>query len=161
MSENLPYAEDAPSYWKTGKSSPDQIIEEAKRAIESFGGEIIGDMYGSDENGRAGFVLIFRHGEERYRVTWPVLTPKDDTPQNRIAAKRQAATYLKHYCKAQASAAAIIGVRNVFLSSMLLPTGQTVGRLTGPEMIDAIPDCIAGDDTETIRMIEYREGEAS
>ena len=138
-----PYAEDV-NYWKTGKSAPDVWIEKAIREIASAGGEVRGEGFGREAStGRAAFMLSFDLGGERFKIVWPVLPTRRG---EEYSARRQAATILFYDVKARCLSAKVLGARAAFLSFLLLPDGRTAAQLAAPELMEAIPRILAGDD---------------
>ena len=135
------YAEEVGHYWQTGRGSPDQWIEKAKRQIEEVGGKVLAEGYGSDHTGRAAFMLGFEMEGERFKLVWPVLESKTG---NALAAKRQAATMIYHDVKAKAMTAKVLGFKTAFFSYLLLPSGQTAAEVATPELVDAFPKLLVG-----------------
>ena len=90
------YAEDL-NFWMTGRGSPDEWIERAKRQITDLGGRILAEAFGADSNGRAAYILGLEIGGDRFKIVWPVVKSKSG---NVLAEKRQAATTLYHVVKA-------------------------------------------------------------
>lgn len=127
----LPYCDDVP-YWKTSRTSPDTWIQKTVRLIKELGCTDVGEAFAS-LSGRAVYILSFRAGPDRFRVTWPVLNPRN--PKDEPAARIQAATLLYHDCKAKAVAAAVFGPRTAFIGSLLLPSDQTVTESSYPDII--------------------------
>lgn len=120
--QTLPLAHTVP-YFKTGRSTPDSWINKTKQLLRKLGATNIDEGFLSI-SGHATFGLSFKFGQDTFRVTWPVLTPKD--PGDESAARIQAATYVFHQCKEMCIAAAVLGPRSAFVSYLLLPTGRTV-----------------------------------
>lgn len=127
-------AEDC-NYWKTSKSSPDQWVEKTIKLIEQFGGEVLGNAFGS-EQGRAAYMIRFQLDGQRFRLTWPVLPSE---PRDAFHARRQAATMLWHHVKAQCVAAQVLGARTAFLPWVELDDGRIVGHLTDAELARQTP----------------------
>jgi hypothetical protein len=145
----LPFAEEMP-YWKTSRAGADSWIAKTRSVIQQLGGTVTAELFGQDEEGRAGYVFMFRHGEHSYRIAWPVLTLRNNSGGMHVAARVQAITSLYHHCKALALAAKVLGVRQAFLSSLLLPDGRTAGRLLGRELADQLPKALLGKDADSI-----------
>lgn len=118
----LPQAHTVP-YFKTGRSTPDSWINKTKVLLRKLGASNIDEGFLSI-SGHATFGLSFKFGQDTFRVTWPVLTPKD--PGDESAARIQAATFVYHQCKEMCLAAAVLGPRSAFVSYLLLPHGKTV-----------------------------------
>lgn len=82
------FAEDV-NYWQTSRTGLDAWLEKAKREIKRAGGEMAGSAMVEDEfTGRAGFMLAFQIGTDRFKLVWPVLKPRRGSIR---AAKIQAA----------------------------------------------------------------------
>ena len=124
MSE-IPYADDV-NYWKSGKSSPDTILEEVRVEISKAGGMVLSEGYMATSEG-AGFVLEFALRGDDFRVFWPILVPRKNTPANRNAAKRQAVAMLFHDVKAKCVSAKVMGTRKAFFQYLVLPDGRVAG----------------------------------
>jgi hypothetical protein len=133
-------AEDV-NYWKTGSSAPDTWIDRAKKEIAAAGGKVIGEAYGSDNTGRAAYLLEFSFSGERFRAVWPVLPSKT---KNERAARIQAATFLYHEIKARCMAAKVLGVQASFFNYLVLPDGRTASQLAMAELIDRYPKLLTG-----------------
>lgn len=134
------YAEEV-NYWKTGQSSPDTWLDKAKREIDTAGGWVLAEGYGSDANGRAAYMLGFELDGQRYKVVWPVLPSKS---KNERAAKVQAATMLYHDIKAKCVTAKVMGSRAAFFSYLLLPDGRAAAEATFPEIARMLPAVLGG-----------------
>ena len=133
------YAEDV-NYWRTGQSSPDKWIDDAKREIKAAGGTVIGEAYGSEAStGRAAFMLEFEFAAERFRVVWPVLPTRTKNPAAERAARVQAATMLFHDVKARCVSAKVLGARSAFFSYLCLPDGRTAAQAASPELTALFP----------------------
>lgn len=130
----LPYAEDI-NYWQTSKGSPDLWIDRATKLITSFGGNILSEGYGKN-NDRAAYMLVFEFEGENYRIIFPVLPTRGS---NERAARVQAATLLYHDVKAKILLATIMGMRTAFFSYLMLPDGRTVTQLSNPDIADSFP----------------------
>ncbi len=138
------YAEEV-NYWKTGQSAPDTWIDRAKKEIAAAGGKVIGEAFGSDDQGRAACLLEFRFSGERFRVVWPVLKSKT---KNERAARIQAATMLYHDIKAKCVAAKVHGARAAFFQFLLLPDGRTAAQLAAPELTTQYPRLLTTSEQE-------------
>lgn len=135
MAEGQVYAEDI-NYWETSRVPPNDWMEKARREIEGAGGTVLAEAFGSDEGGRAAFMLGFSLGGERFRIVWPVLTSKTGKERG---ARIQAATMLYHDVKARAVAAKVLGSRAAFFSFLLLPDGRTMAQVATPELERMLP----------------------
>lgn len=125
MSNNeLPYAYTLP-YWRTSKASADTWIDKTVDVLRKLGASVTGVGYAGSEAVSA-YVIVFKYGEEVFRVTWPVLKLRD--PDEANAARIQAATLLYHDCKAKAVAATVLGFRTAFIGQLMLPEGKTVSE---------------------------------
>lgn len=134
------YAEEV-NYWKTSRTSPDVWLEKAKREIAKAGGETLAEGFGSDNSGRAAYMLAFKFSDEHFKAVWPVLPTKSG---NERAARIQAATMLYHDVKSRAVAAKVLGVRAAFFSYLLLPDGRTAAEVATPELLEAMPKLLTG-----------------
>ena len=123
-------AEDIGHYWNTSKASPDSWIEKAKREIASAKGKIAGEAF-MQKDGTAIYMILFQFGDDSFRIEWPVLHSKTG---NEVGARRQAATMLYHDVKAKCVAAKVLGARTAFLSSLVLPSGQTAAQASSPDL---------------------------
>lgn len=139
----LPYAEDV-NYYKTGQSSADSWIEKAKKEIAGAGGKVLGEAFGSESGGRSAFMIQFAFKDEPFKLMWPVLPTRANTPAAERAAKIQAATMLYHDVKARCVAAKVLGFRTAFFNFLLLPTGETASQLATPELAIALPEMFGG-----------------
>lgn len=129
-------AEDV-NYWQTSNSSPDAWLEKAKREIKRAGGTVAGSAIVSDDlTGRAGFMLAFQIGSDRFKMTWPVLKPRRGSLR---AARIQAATALYHEVKAACVKAKFLGSRSAFLAYLLLPDGRAASEISDTELAEALP----------------------
>lgn len=130
----LPYAEDI-NYWQTSKGSPDVWIDRATKLITTFGGTVLSEGYGKNDN-RAAFMLTFEYEGEWFKIIFPVLPTRGS---NERAARVQAATLLYHDVKAKILLATIMGMRTAFFSYLMLPDGRTVTQLSNPDIADSFP----------------------
>lgn len=130
------YADDC-NYWKTSTAAPDTWIDRAKKEIIAAGGKVGSEAFGGDEGGRAAFMLEFSFGAERFRVVWPVLSPRN--LKDLRAARIQAATMLYHDIKAKAVSAKVHGARAAFFQFLLLPDGRTTAQVAAPELTALYP----------------------
>lgn len=130
------YAEEM-NYWQSSTTQPDSWIAKAKKEIEqpAVGGKVTGEAFGSFE-GSAAYVIMFRIGNDNYRVTWPVL---ESRTKNEGAARRQAATFLYHDVKAKCMVAKVRGGRIAFVGELLLADGRTVTEAASPESFGQLP----------------------
>ena len=135
---DLPYAEDM-NYWKSGQSAPDKWIDDAIRLIEGLGGEVSSQAFGSEQSGKAAYMINFMIDGESFRLIWPVLPVKSGKPSDKIHARRQAATMLYHDVKAKCLKAAIFGARTAFFEHLLLPDGRIASQVSNPELVDLAP----------------------
>lgn len=125
------------NYWKTSTAAPDAWIDRAKKEIAAAGGVVGNEAFGSDEAGRAAFMLEFSFDGERFRVVWPVLNPRN--LKDFRAARIQAATMLYHDIKAKAVSAKVHGARAAFFQFLLLPDGRTAAQIAAPELVMLYP----------------------
>lgn len=133
------YAEEL-NYWKTGSSHPDTWIERAKGEIKSAGGTWIAEAFGSEaQTGRSAYMVEFQFGQDRYKLTWPVLVCRAKSPANERAAKVQAATMLFHDVKARCVTAKVMGARSAFFSYLMLPDGRTAAQAATPDLARLFP----------------------
>ena len=133
------YAEDV-NYWKTGTTAPDTWIDNAKKEIRAAGGKTLGEAFGSDDQGRAAYMLEFSFGGERFRAVWPVLRSRAG---NVKAARIQAATMLYHDIKAKCVSAKVHGPRAAFFQYLMLPDGRTAAQVAAPELTTTYPKMLA------------------
>lgn len=132
----MAYAENV-NYWKTGKSSPDIWLEKAKTEIRRVGGVIAGSVIASDEiAGRYAFMLVFSLGNDKFKMTWPVLKTKTG---NLKAARIQAATALYHEVKAACVKVKFLGARSAFFAYLMLDDGRTASEVGGNELTEILP----------------------
>lgn len=131
----LPFAEDIGHYWQTGKSAPDTWLDKTRKIIESVGGSVVAEGFGSVE-GKAAYMMAFKIGDDSFKVVWPVLPSRTGKP---AAAKVQAATLLYHDIKAKAMTASVLGAQIAFFSYMMLPDGRVASELARPELSEAFP----------------------
>lgn len=89
-----------------------------------------------DLAGQAGFMLAFQIGEDRFKLTWPVLKPRRGSM---TAARIQAATALYHEVKGACVKAKFLGTRSAFLSYLLLPDGRTASEVSDKIMLEMLP----------------------
>ena len=138
------YAEEVGHYWKTGQSSPDTWIEKAKTQIIKIGGTVLAEGFGSDNTGRSAYMLGFELDGERFKVIWPVLTPKGGDIRS---ARRQAATMLFHHVKAACMSSRVLGTRAAFFAHLMLPDGIVAMQVANPELVQAIPKMLMSTST--------------
>lgn len=135
------FAEDVGHYWKTSKSSPDVWIDRAKKQVEKLGGIVLAEGFGNEPlANHSAYMLAFKINDDHFKVVWPVLPSRTD---NEKAARVQAATMLYHDIKAKSISSAVLGIRAAFLSFLVLPTGQSAGEMSTPELLRAIPSLFA------------------
>jgi hypothetical protein len=101
----------------------------------------LAEGFGSDNSGRAAYMLAFKFSDEHFKAVWPVLPTKGG---NERAARIQAVTMLYHDVKARAVAAKVLGIRAAFFSYLLLPDGRTAAEVATPELVDAMPKLLTG-----------------
>lgn len=137
------YAEDV-NYWQTSRTGPDTWLDKAKKEIKRAEGKVVGSAMVSDElTGRAGFMLAFQIGEDRFKLTWPVLKPKRGSMH---AAKIQAATALYHEVKSACVKAKFLGARSAFLAYLVLRDGRTASEATDiVELMEILPQMLLSD----------------
>lgn len=124
------YAEDV-NFWKTSRSSPDEWIGKTKRQIETLGGKIEAEGFGSDANGRAAFMLGFSIKGDTFKIIWPVLKSVRDEEK---PARVQAATMLYHYVKSVCLYAIVVGAKNAFFGHLMLDDGRTASQVSNDEL---------------------------
>ena len=124
------------NYWHTSHTGPDAWLEKAKAEIKRAGGQVVGSAMVSDDlSGRGGFMLAFQIGQDRFKLTWPVLEPQ----KGRLSAARiQAATALYHEVKAACVKAKFLGPRAAFFGYLLLADGQTTAEV-GASSLELLP----------------------
>jgi len=140
MAVNDAYAEDLP-YWKTSQSAPDKWLERIGDMIRKSGGEVLQQGF-LQSNGRAAYMLMFSLGENRFKITWPVMQSKDQ--KSDYAAKVQAVTMMYHDVKNRLVTAMVHGFRAAFLEYFLLPDGRTLGIIAEPELLSSVPKLLGG-----------------
>lgn len=142
MRQNFADAESV-NYWKTGKSSPDSWLEKAKMEIGRVGGIIAGSAIVSDEiAGRYAFMLAFSLGQDKFKLTWPVLKSKTN---NLKAARIQAATALYHEVKSACVKLKFLGARSAFFAYLILEDGRTASEVPRNELAAVLPQMLLGD----------------
>jgi len=124
------------NFWKTGSSSPDIWIERTKKQIENLGGKVKGEGFGSDDEGRAAYMVAFKMENETFKIIWPVMISSSG---NDRAARIQAATSLYHYVKAVCLYAVVVGHRVAFFSHLMLPGGQVASQIADDQISLIIP----------------------
>lgn len=136
------WAEDV-NYWMTSRTGPDEWLEKAKREIKRAGGQVAGSASVSDEiTGQAGFMLAFQIGEDRFKMTWPVLRPRKGSSR---AARIQSATALYHEVKATCVKVKFLGARSAFFAYLLLNDGRTTSEVSGNELAETLPQLLLND----------------
>lgn len=131
----LPIAKELP-YWKTGRSSPEEWVRKACSEIERAGGSIDLCLPSAYQAGRMAHVIGFSVNGDTFKLIWPVLA---HDPDDALAALRQAATMLYHDVKSRCVASRVFGARWAFQAELCLPNGKTVGQLSTPELVEALP----------------------
>lgn len=138
---DLPFGEDM-NYWKTSTSAPDTWMDRTKKQLKKVGGQVLAEGYGSESvTGRAAFMLGFELQGDRFKVVWPVLPTRGGDER---AARRQAVTMLYHHVKAACVSAQVLGARTAFFSFLLLPDGRVAAEASVPELMESIPEMLAG-----------------
>lgn len=134
---NTVYAEDV-NYWQTERTptSADKWIDKTKAEIKAAAGRVLSEAFGSDDQGRAAYMLEFTFGGDRFRAVWPVLPSKT---KNERAARIQAATMLYHDVKAKCVSAKVHGTRAAFFQYAVLPDGRTAAQVAAPELLTLYP----------------------
>lgn len=141
MSE-LIYADDI-NYWKTSRSGVETWMERIEKQIEDAGGEMITDAFVSDSATlRAAFMVVFRIGEDQFKIMWPVLQPSKSGRAEQKAAKVQAITALYHDIKNSCVKAKFVGSRHAFFDYYVLPDGRTTTEASLPELSAGIPSLL-------------------
>ena len=136
------YAEDVKNYWKTSKVSPDRWLEKAGELIESIDGAILGEAFGSDPvRGYAAYIFQFELDGQQFKIIWPVLPSRNG---ERLAARRQAATFIYHDVKARVMSAKVLGTRAAFFSYLLLSDGRTTTQASVEELMRGVPQLLQG-----------------
>ena len=126
------------NYWKTGERGADTQLDRAAQLIIDAGGVIKArglGMFGGNEAVLLGYEL----DGESYRITWPALPTRSDSPKDRRAARIQAATFVYHDVKAKCMAAQVLGTRTAMLPYLLTANGRTVAELSNPELEKSLP----------------------
>lgn len=143
------YAEDL-SYWKTSQTGPDQWIEKAKRYIQELGGEILGEGFGSNAQGKAAFMIAFEIEGESFKVIWPIV---ESQTGNERATRIQAATSLYHYVKGTCLYAVVVGFRTAFFSHLMLPGGKVASEIANEEISNLLPEALLS----TKKVLDYKK----
>lgn len=155
------YAEDV-NYWQSSNTSPHTWMDRTKKTIEktaeklkvSF--EVTGEVFGSFES-KAAFVFMFRLGEDRFKIQWPVLKTKSG--KNQRSAEIQAATALYRDVKQKCVTALVFGPRTAFFSYLQLPDGRTVAEASTPELMRAMLPLLVGTNESSVVEGDYIVGE--
>jgi len=134
--KKLPYAETI-NYWKTSKSSPDEWIRRTCGVIEKHNGRIKIHAFGKDNEGNEAFMIQFILADTEFKAIWPILPTK--YKEDKLAARRQAATLLYHDIKAKCLESTVKGAKVAFFEYLLLPDGRTAPEATLPELLQGIP----------------------
>lgn len=142
------YANDL-NYWKTSKSSPDGWMEKTKKQIENLKGKVLGEGFGSNDEGKAAFMLAFQIEGQTFKVIWPVVKSYEG---NERAERIQAATSLYHYIKGVCLYAVVVGFRAAFFSHLLLPGGKVASEIANEEISTLLPEALL-----TTRRLENRK----
>ena len=129
------YAEEV-NFWMTGKSSTDVWMERTKKQIVELGGAVKAEGFGSDDRGRAAFMLGFTIGADSFKIIWPVLQSQTGKA---LAARVQAATMLYHYIKSVCLYAVIVGARSAFFTHLMLPDGRIASQVADNELLELAP----------------------
>lgn len=131
------YADDLP-YWKTGQSSPDVWLDNAKEEIRRAKGKVITEAFASTD-GKQAYMLSFSFGQDTYTIHWPVLNCKSGKDVDKRAAKIQAATMLYHDVKSRCVSARVMGIRSAFMGYLQLANGQTASQVSNDEYLMLAP----------------------
>lgn len=136
MKNDRPYA-DQVNYWRTSRTSPATWLDKAMAQIARAGGIVEGHGYlGQGDNTHlvsAAYMILFSFGDDHFKITWPVLQPKNT--KDIKAARIQAATALYHEVKSMCVKRKFVGTRKAFVGYLLLPDGLTVDMLPFNEAI--------------------------
>ena len=132
----LPIADEL-NYWKSGKSSPESWLDKVEKMITDVGGTVNTRLMGRLGD-YEGIMFGFRIGTESYKITWPVLPPKND--KDWPAARRQAATMVYHDTKAKMVSYRIFGPKVVFSNWLVAPDGKTLAERVPSEIANALND---------------------
>lgn len=151
----LPFAEEINHFWQTSQTAPDSWMDKTKRLIQEVGGRVITEAFGQQE-GQSAFLLEFEIGEDRFRLTWPVLPSKG---KNERAARIQAATLMFHDVKAKCMTALVMGTRAAFFSYLLLPDGRAATSASVEELETGIPELFRMSSQALLEEGEITEGE--
>lgn len=153
--KKLPYAETI-NYWKTSKSSPDEWIRRACNVIEKHTGRVNIHAFGKDGSGNEAYMIQFTLAEIEFKAIWPILPVR--YKEDKLAARRQAATLLHHDIKAKCLESTVKGAKVAFFEYLLLPDGRTASEATLPELLQGIPLEIS--QYRTSGRIEFKENNA-
>lgn len=132
------YAEDL-NYWRTSQSSPDSWIDKTKKQIQVLKGKVLGEGFGSNDQGKAAFMIAFEIQGETFKVIWPVVKSYSG---NERAERVQAATSLYHYIKGVCLFASVVGFRTAFFSHLMLSDGKIASQIANPEISKIIPEML-------------------
>lgn len=114
-------------YWKTSRSSAGSWIDKAEDLISSIGANVrSSSKLGATDEEPACYMIAWHYDAKDYMVTWPIL-PHDEA--DRLAAERQAATFLYHEIKAAIVRKKVIGSTRAFAPWLVLPDGRNVQDL--------------------------------
>lgn len=145
------YAEDL-SYWKTSQSSPDSWMDKTKKIIESFKGKVMGEGFGSNDQGKTAYMFAFEIQDETFKVIWPVVK---SYAGNERAERIQAATSLYHYVKGVCLYALVVGFRAAFFSHLMLPGGKIASQIANEDLENEIPQMLLMNERK-FKMIEQK-----
>lgn len=149
--KKFPYREDVGHYWKTGTSDADKLIDDVVEMIEGVGGSVTGRLFGRIGNQEA-YQLNFSFGDHDFEISWPVLDPisGDSSPADQRAARRQAATFIKHDVKSRLMNFKVWGFERAFFDCLKLPDGRPITQVALPDLSREVPKLgVVADDSET------------
>jgi len=144
----MPYAEDL-NYWKTSQSSPDSWIDKTKKIIETLKGKVLAEGFGSNDQGKAAYMVGFEIEGEAFKVIWPVV--KSSYSGNERAERVQAATSLYHYVKGVCLYAVVVGFRAAFFSHLMLPDGKIASQIANEEITKLIPEMLLHNERKLLK----------
>ena len=144
------YAEDL-NYWKTSQTSPDSWSEKTKKQIEALKGKVLGEGFGSNDAGKAAFMVAFEIQGETFKVIWPVVK---SLSSNERAERIQAATSLYHYIKGVCLYALVVGFRTAFFSHLMLSDGRVANQIANDQISKLIPEMILN---SKIKELEHKK----
>lgn len=117
-------------------------LEKAADEVRAVAGNVKGVSEITTDAGSVVFVMIFDLGGDRFKVQWPVLTPRVMHPVNAKSAKIQAATALYHDVKARCVTLKFLGSRDAFMPFLLLEGGKTVSEAVPEVFLRALPEVV-------------------